>query len=68
MDDEEDVVDHRHGVGAPDVEEIDDNNDGEDEKGALPVGRAIAGVVDHQDALDDCANEKWSGGLAGLPR
>lgn len=68
MDDEEDVVNHRHCVCSPDVQEIDKHNDGKDKQCALPVRRAIGGIIDHQNALDECAHQERTRGLAGLPR
>lgn len=68
MNDEEYVVNHRHSVGAPYVQEIDEHDDGEDEKRALPVRRTIARIVDYQYPLDDGADKEGSRGLAGLPR
>ena len=67
MHDQQQVLDHRQALGAPDVADVDERHHGEDEQGALPSGAVVAGVIDGDETLDDGAGEERARGGAGLP-
>ena len=67
MDHEHNVLEYGHGPGAPDVETPDQNGNGNDHQGTLPVGRSVVWVRHNGRGLDQRAHEKRAGGSSGLP-
>lgn len=52
---------------APDVDNIDNKNHSIYKKGSLPILRAVVGIIDDQERLNDSTSEERSRGIASLP-
>lgn len=58
MEDHEEVVQDGHRVGGVDIEDVDDEDHGEDEQSAVPVLGGVVWIADRDEALDDGACEE----------
>ncbi len=65
--DHQQVVQNGHCVGGVDIEDVDEQDHGEDEQRAVPVLRRVVWIADRDEALDDGAREERARCCAGLP-
>lgn len=54
----EEVVQDGHCVGGVDIEDVDDEDHGEDEQRSVPVLGFVVWIADRDEALDDGAGEE----------
>ena len=67
MDNQHDVLEHRHGSSTVHVSEVYDERDTPDHECTLPVGRLIRLLVHEDKRLDHGSDEEWTRSSTSLP-